>query len=249
MHKFNKIDNYLLIISFILVCEFSPINSLYAQFAQRNSLSGNRSQSSSNSSSSGSRQSNTSGQGSGGGSQSSGGSGSSGSSGGSGSSGSSGSSGGSSSGSKSSGIKVFDPFLDNHLKAPPDGITVGKFGRTIKQVEEELRLLGAKHYSYAFGKYSKMILSSYQITLSFDVNKRLGMVEIVPKPPLKTIEIKAQDFFIKLFTEGADMSQVGILLSSNKLELKFISPDDDIKYKMAEQQNMANEEEKSESEE
>ncbi len=233
----------------MLVCEFSPINSLYAQFAQRNSSSGNRSQSSSNSSSSGSRQSNTSGQGSGGGSQSSGGSGSSGSSGGSGSSGSSGSSGGSSSGSQSSGIKVFDPFLDNHLKAPPDGITVGKFGRTIKQVEEELRLLGAKHYSYAFGKYSKMILSSYQITLSFDVNKRLGMVEIVPKPPLKTIEIKAQDFFIKLFTEGADMSQVGILLSSNKLELKFISPDDDIKYKMAEQQNMANEEEKSESEE
>ena len=57
------------------------------------------------------------------------------------------------------------------------------------------------------------------------------MVEIVPRPPLKTIEIKAQDFFIKLFTEGADMSQVGILLSSNKLELKFISPDDDIKYK------------------
>ena len=94
-----------------------------------------------------------------------------------------------------------------------------------------------------------MILSSYQITLSFDVNKRLGMVEIVPKPPLKTIEIKAQDFFIKLFTEGADMSQVGILLSSNKLELKFISPDDDIKYKMAEQQNMDNEEEKSDSEE
>ena len=249
MHKFNKIDNYLLIISFILVCEFSPINSLYAQFAQRNSSTGNRSQSSGNSSSSGSRQSNTSSQGSGGGSQSSSGSGSSGSSGGAGSSGSSGSSGGSSSGSQSSGIKVFDPFLDNHLKAPPDGITVGKFGRTIKQVEEELRLLGAKHYSYAFGKYSKMILSSYQITLSFDVNKRLGMVEIVPKPPLKTIEMKAQDFFIKLFTEGADMSQVGILLSSNKLELKFISPDDDIKYKMAEQQNMANEEEKSDSEE
>ena len=243
MLKFNKIDNYLLIISFMLVCEFSPINSLYAQFAQRNSSSGNRSQSSSNSSSSGSRQSNTSSQGSGGGSQSSSGSGSSGSSGG------AGSSGGSSSGSQSSGIKVFDPFLDNHLKAPPDGITVGKFGRTIKQVEEELRLLGAKHYSYAFGKYSKMILSSYQITLSFDVNKRLGMVEIVPKPPLKTIEIKAQDFFIKLFTEGADMSQVGILLSSNKLELKFISPDDDIKYKMAEQQNMDNEEEKSDSEE
>ena len=80
-----------------------------------------------------------------------------------------------------------------------------------------------------------MILSSYLITLSFDVNKRLGMVEVVPKPPLKTIEIKAQDFFIKLFTEGADMSQVGILLSSNKLELKFISPDDDIKYKTKEE--------------
>ena len=145
----------------------------------------------------------------------------------SGSSGSTGSSsgGGQSSGSQSSGIKTFDPFIDNHLKAPPDGINVGKFGRTIKQVEDELRLMGAKNHSYAFGKYSKMILSSYLITLSFDVNKRLGMVEISPKYPLKTIESKAQEFFIKLFTEGADMTQVGITVSSNRLVLKFINPD------------------------
>ncbi len=128
-------------------------------------------------------------------------------------------------GSQSNNIKAYDPYLDNHLKAPPAGINVGKFGRTIKQVEEELRSMGAKNHSYAFGKYSKMILSSYLITLSFDVNKRLGMVEVTPKYPLKTVESKAQEFFIKLFTEGADMSQVGITLSSNKLVLKFISPD------------------------
>ncbi len=127
--------------------------------------------------------------------------------------------------SQPSGIKAYDPFIDNHLKAPPAGISVGKFGKTIKQVEDELRLLGAKNYSYAFGKYSKMILSSYLITLSFDVNKRLGMVEINPKLPLKSIESKAQEFFIKLFTEGADMSQVEIALSPNRLILKFISPD------------------------
>lgn len=135
------------------------------------------------------------------------------------------SSSGSSTTTQSTGIKAYDPFIDNHLKAPPAGISVGKFGKTIKQVEDELRLLGAKNYSYAFGKYSKMILSSYLITLSFDVNKRLGMVEINPKFPLKSIESKAQEFFIKLFTEGADMSQVEIALSPNRLILKFISPD------------------------
>ena len=227
MNKFNNKSMNSIIAALILTCILScSVESVHAQFAPRSSSSSRGSQSTS-----GSSQTSGGNQSSGGGNQSSGGSGSGQS--GSGGSQSGGSQGGGSSsgGSQSTGIKTFDPFLDNHLKAPPDGITVGKFGRTIKQVEDELRLMGAKNYSYAFGKYSKMILSSYQITLSFDVNKRLGMVEIVPRPPLKTIEIKAQDFFIKLFTEGADMSQVGILLSSNKLELKFISPDDDIKYK------------------
>lgn len=121
-------------------------------------------------------------------------------------------------------IKVFDPFLDNHLKAPPDGIVVGKFGQRIKEVESELREIGAKNHSYAFGKYSKMVLSSYLITLNFDVNKRLGMVEIEPKPPLKTVEPKAREFFIKFFTEGADLSQIGIVVNPEILELRFISP-------------------------
>lgn len=123
-----------------------------------------------------------------------------------------------------SGVKTFDPFLDNHLKAPPEGIRVGKFGQTIKEVENELRLLGAKNHSYAFGKYSKMVLSYYMVTLSFDVNKRLGMVEIKPKPPLNSIEPKAKDFFIKLFTEGADMTQIGMVMGNNRLELRFLSP-------------------------
>ena len=235
MNKFNRVNKYPFMLLLLLGGILCSVDSVQAQFAPRTSNL--------RSSQSASKSSQTSGnQSSGSGNQSSGGSGSSqgssGSSQGSSFSGSGSSSGSSSSGgTQSTGIKTFDPFLDNHLKAPPDGITVGKFGRTIKQVEDELRLMGAKNYSYAFGKYSKMILSSYLITLSFDVNKRLGMVEVVPKPPLKTIEIKAQDFFIKLFTEGADMSQVGILLSSNKLELKFISPDDDIKYKQIEQQS------------
>ncbi len=233
MNNFNNRQNYLLILTMILSELFISVDNVHAQFAPRNrqQSSGSRSQSSSGSQNSGGNtpQSSGSSQGSTGGQ-------------GSGSSGSGQGSGSSSSGTQSTGIKTFDPFLDNHLKAPPDGITVGKFGRTIKQVEDELRLMGAKNYSYAFGKYSKMILSSYLITLSFDVNKRLGMVEVVPKPPLKTIEIKAQDFFIKLFTEGADMSQVGILLSSNKLELKFISPDDDIKYRIKEENSIESDE-------
>ncbi len=233
MNNFNNRQNYLLILIMILSELFISVDNVHAQFAPRNrqQSSSSRTQSSSGSQNSGGNtpQSSGSSQGSTGGQ-------------GSGSSGSGQGSGSSSSGTQSTGIKTFDPFLDNHLKAPPDGITVGKFGRTIKQVEDELRLMGAKNYSYAFGKYSKMILSSYLITLSFDVNKRLGMVEVVPKPPLKTIEIKAQDFFIKLFTEGADMSQVGILLSSNKLELKFISPDDDIKYRIKEENSIESDE-------
>lgn len=139
--------------------------------------------------------------------------------------GNSNSSGNTSTSSKSGySIKVFDPFLDNHLKAPPDGIVVGKFGQRIKEVESELREIGAKNHSYAFGKYSKMVLSSYLITLNFDVNKRLGMVEIEPKPPLKTVEPKAREFFIKFFTEGADLSQIGIVINPEILELRFISP-------------------------
>ena len=233
MDKFNSRHNKQLITMLMLALLCSAIGSVNAQFAPRSSSSTSRtSQQSTSRTQTGSQPSGSGSSQTGGGSGGSQGGGSQG--GGSGSGGSQG--GGSQSGggtSQSSGIKTFDPFLDNHLKAPPDGITVGKFGRTIKQVEDELRLMGAKNYSYAFGKYSKMILSSYQITLSFDVNKRLGMVEIAPKPPLKTIELKAQDFFIKLFTEGADMSQVGIVLSSNKLELKFISPDDDTRrYKI-----------------
>ncbi len=236
MNNFNNRQNYLLILIMILSELFISVDNVHAQFAPRNrqQSSSSRSQSSSGSQNSGGNTSQSSGS-SQGSSSTPGSSGSQGSSGGQGS-------GSSSSGTQSTGIKTFDPFLDNHLKAPPDGITVGKFGRTIKQVEDELRLMGAKNYSYAFGKYSKMILSSYLITLSFDVNKRLGMVEVVPKPPLKTIEIKAQDFFIKLFTEGADMSQVGILLSSNKLELKFISPDDDIKYRIKEENSIESDE-------
>lgn len=122
-----------------------------------------------------------------------------------------------------SDTKVYDPFIDNHLKAPPEGITIGKFGKAIKEVEKELRYMGAKDYSYAFGKFSKMTLSSYIITLEFDVNKRLGLVEITPKPPLKTIETKAKDFFISLFTENSDLSQIGIVVSPNKLQLRYIN--------------------------
>ena len=127
--------------------------------------------------------------------------------------------------SKSS-IKNYDPFLDNHLKAPPDGINVGKFGMKIKEVEHQLSLIGAKHQSYAFGRHSTMVFSSYLITMSFNIEKRLGLVSILPKKPLETVEPKARDFFIKFFTEGADLSQVAIIVESNKLEMKFVNPND-----------------------
>ena len=124
---------------------------------------------------------------------------------------------------KTNTIQTYDPYLDNHLKAPPDGITIGKFGLSINEIETELRKIGAKYYSYAFGKNSKMILSSYIIIMNFDINKKLGSVEITPKKPLKTIELKAKEFFIKFFTENADLSNIEISVSNNKLILSYIS--------------------------
>ena len=119
-------------------------------------------------------------------------------------------------------LPTYDPFIDNHYKTPPEGFYVGKFGLPVKEVESNLISYGARKHSYAFGKYSKLVLSFYNITLYFDINKRLSSIEVEPKPPLPTIEDTAQDFFIHYFTEDGDMNQMSISISPKKLSIAYI---------------------------
>ncbi len=125
-------------------------------------------------------------------------------------------------GSSKPALQTYDPFIDNHYKTPPEGFYVGKFGLSVKEVEANLLSYGARKHSYAFGKYSKLVLSFYNITLYFDINKRLSSIEVEPKPPLQSIEDTAQDFFIHYFTEDGDMNQLSISISPRKLSITYI---------------------------
>ncbi len=124
-----------------------------------------------------------------------------------------------STGVKFNGIPVYDPFMDNHLKAPIENI--GLFGLKIRDVERVLRNHGAKDYSYAFGKYSKMNLSVYVLTMYFDRDQKVGGVSIEPKPPFSKIEPNARKFFMDLFLKGNDISKFRTLISSGRLELRY----------------------------
>jgi len=116
---------------------------------------------------------------------------------------------------------LYDPMMDNHLKAPPAGQEIGIFGMPVGMVEEMLRANGAKNYSYAFGKYSRLIISAYIVTLYFDRERTVGGVSVEPRPPYQTIEPEARSFFIDLFLNGADLSSFETNISSTRLELKY----------------------------
>jgi hypothetical protein len=118
-----------------------------------------------------------------------------------------------------SSIIPFDPFVDNHLKAPAD--VQGLFGRPIKEVEEILRSYGAKPYSYAFGKHSRMTFSVYLVTLAFDRDRNLGKIVVDPKPPFSKIEPQAQMFFMNLFLDNADKSLFRTILARASMEISF----------------------------
>lgn len=113
----------------------------------------------------------------------------------------------------------YDPSMDNRLKAPsgPEGL----FGRSIFEVERLLRTYGARPYSYAFGKYSRMSFSVYFLTLLFDRNRKLGGVIVSPKPPFTKVEPQVQQFLLKVFLASADLSKFQTVLGPNRLEIWF----------------------------
>lgn len=122
----------------------------------------------------------------------------------------------------SSSIPVYDPSMDNHLKAPEHSERTGLFGLTVKQVEDALRFQGAKNHSYAFGKYSRMTFSAYLITIFFDRDRKVGGFLIEPRAPYKSIEPNAREYFMQTFLKGADLSRFAITVANDKLEVKFV---------------------------
>jgi|GEM_PF-2958005 len=124
-------------------------------------------------------------------------------------------------GTASGGITLsnYDPLRDNLLKAP--AIPSGLFGLHVKDVEQMLRKYGAKPYSYAFGKHSRMAFSVYLITLMFDKERRLGAVVVDPRAPFTKIEPQAQKFIIDLFLKTADLNKFTTIISKSKLEIKY----------------------------
>ncbi len=112
-------------------------------------------------------------------------------------------------------------MMDNHLKAPPQGQEIGAFGLPVGKVEELLRANGAKNYSYAFGKYSRMAISAYIVTIYFDRSRLVGGIAVEPRPPYKTIEPEARKFFMDLFLNNADLSNFETNISSARFELKY----------------------------
>lgn len=119
-------------------------------------------------------------------------------------------------------VPLYDPYMDNHMKAPAAGKEIGLFGLPVNRVEEMLRSNGAKNHSYAFGKYSRLIFSVYLVTLYFDKERKLGGFSIEPRLPYKTVEPGARQFFMDTFLKGADLSKFSITMASNLLEIKYV---------------------------
>lgn len=118
-----------------------------------------------------------------------------------------------------SGTLQYDPALDNRLKSPTK--QEGLFGMKIVEVERRLRQYGARPYSYAFGKYSRMTFSVYVLTLMFDRERKLGGVVVSPKPPFSQVESQARSFFLKLFLQNADMQKFKTVIDKRRLEIWF----------------------------
>lgn len=116
----------------------------------------------------------------------------------------------------------YDPFMDNRLPAPsaPQGV----FGLPVKDVERMLRAYGAKPFSYAFGKESRMLLAAYLVTIRFDRSRRVGGIIIEPKAPVRTIGASAQAFFTQVFLSGIDPSLFRTLITPEKISILFEPP-------------------------
>ena len=92
----------------------------------------------------------------------------------------------------------------------------------MKDVEQILITQGAKRQSYAFGKYNRLTLSIYYITVFFDKKRIVSGVSFTPKPPYKAIEPQAREYFIQLFLEGHSLAPFKTQFLGNRLELRYI---------------------------
>ncbi len=118
-------------------------------------------------------------------------------------------------------IPKYDPYMDNHLRAPEADKPVGLFGLPVKQVEEMLKFQGAKNHSYAFGKYSRLTMSVYLVTIYFDKQRKVGGFLIEPRHPYKTVAPGAREFFLETFLRDADPSKFAIKMASDRLEVTY----------------------------
>lgn len=118
-------------------------------------------------------------------------------------------------------VPQYNPSVDNHLAAPKEKETSGLFGYSVFEVEEILRNLGARNYSYTFGKNSRMVLSKYMIVLNFDKNKRLGSINVKAIAPYKHVPPIAKEYFMKLFLGNSDLASYSVKLSSTELEISY----------------------------
>ena len=118
-------------------------------------------------------------------------------------------------------IPKYDPYMDNHLKAPEADKPVGLFGLPVKQVEDVLKFQGTKNHSYAFGKYSRLTMSVYLVTIYFDKQRKVGGFLVEPRQPYKTVAPGAREFFLETFLKGADLSKFAIKMASDRLEVTY----------------------------
>ncbi len=118
-------------------------------------------------------------------------------------------------------VPNYDPYMDNHMRAPETDKPVGLFGLPVKQVEDMLKYQGAKNHSYAFGKYSRLTMSVYLVTIYFDKQRKVGGFLIEPRHPYKTVAPGAREFFLDTFLKDADPSKFAIKMASDRLEVTY----------------------------
>jgi hypothetical protein len=119
------------------------------------------------------------------------------------------------------GVFVYDPYLDNHLRAPEKPLGTSLFGLRVSEAESIWRDEGARNNSYAFGKYSRLRLSKYLIELSFDKDKRVGAVKVSPVKPYTSLPPKAREYFMQIIMGDADVSHFKLSIASHELDIKY----------------------------
>ncbi len=115
----------------------------------------------------------------------------------------------------------FSPAMDNKLKAPSSNESIGLFGLNVIKVERMLRDEGAVMHSYAFGKYSKLRLAGYNITLFFDKERNLGKISIFTEDN-SDMPAYVRKVFTDYFLQGASLQKFALSMLQNGLEISYL---------------------------